>query len=339
MDKYHFTQYAIPDRSFVAYIKREIHSLVSRAGFTAGRIGEIDIIVSELTSNLVKHAGGGDLFYRLLENSGVWTFEILGIDKGRGIDNVTQMMRDGASTTNTLGNGLGAMHRLSDLFQIYSQRGWGTIAYCKVLSKREEVIPKPKLVFDVKALSVPIHGERVCGDGYYVKRLPHETRVFMGDGLGHGEKAHEAVETACASFAASTEGSPVDVIRTMHMAVKRTRGLVATVAILDHSQKQWRICGVGNISTRLYSGLLFKHYLAYNGIIGLNIPTTMQAFTLPAESNHTIIMSSDGLRTRWDLSKYVGFNRYDPTILAAILYKDFVRGTDDASVLIGRVNI
>ncbi len=59
---------------------------------------------------------------------------------------------------------------------------------------------------------------------------------------------------------------------------------------------------------------------------------------MPAETNHTLIMSSDGLRTRWDLAKYTGFNRYDPIILAAMLYKDFVRGTDDASVLIGRVN-
>ncbi len=280
MDKYHFTHYVISDRSFIAFIKREIHTLVSRGGFTPGRVGEIDIIVSELTSNLIKHAGGGELLYRLRENEGVWTFEILCIDKGPGIENVPQMMRDGASTTNTLGHGLGALQRLSDLFQLYSLRGWGTLVYCKVISVRESLVPKPRNVFDVKAVCVSKAGELLCGDGYCIRQLADETRVFMGDGLGHGAKAHEAVALACENFAACRESDPVEIIRYIHANVKRTRGLVGSVAILDHVQKQWRICGVGNISTRLYSGLLFKHYLAYNGIIGLNIPGTMQAFRL-----------------------------------------------------------
>jgi len=339
MDRYHFTHYAIPDRSYIAFIKREIHSLVSKGGYySASRVGEIDIVVSELTSNLVKHAAGGELFYRLSRNTDVWEFEILSVDKGPGIENVPQMMRDGASTTNTLGHGLGALQRLSDFFQLYSQRGWGTVVYCRMLSQRDQVIFRPKEIFDVKAFGVPKGGESVCGDGYRIKKLPGETRIFMGDGLGHGEKAHEAVELACESFEACTDPNPVEIIRHIHANVKRTRGLVGSVAILDHVQKQWRICGVGNINTRLYRGLMFKHYLAYNGIIGLNIPGTMQAFSLPAENNHTLIMGSDGLRTRWDLSKYVGFNRYDPIIVAAMLYRDFVRGTDDASVLVGRVN-
>ena len=312
--------------------------LVSRGGFTPVRVGEIDIIVSELTSNLVKHAGGGELFYRLHESLGVWTFEILCTDKGPGIENVTQMMRDGASTTKTLGQGLGALQRLSDFFQLYSLRGWGTIVYCKVVSVRPPLISPPKNVFDIKAVCVPKAGESVCGDGYCIKRFPEETHVFMGDGLGHGEKAHDAIAAACESFNACGEITPVEIIRFIHASVKRTRGLVGTVAVLNHTQKQWQICGVGNISTRLYSGLMFKHYLAYNGIIGLNIPGTMQSFTMPAENNHMLMMCSDGLRTRWDLSRYNGFNRYDPTVVAAMLYKDFVRGTDDASVLIGRVN-
>ena len=39
------------------------------------------------------------------------------------------MMKDGSSSTNTLGHGLGAINRLSDFFQIYSMRDWGTVSY------------------------------------------------------------------------------------------------------------------------------------------------------------------------------------------------------------------
>lgn len=338
MGKHHFTSYVIADRSYISFIKREIHTLVSRGGFTPVRIGEIDIIVSEITSNLVKHAGGGELLYRLQEDKGIWSFEVLAVDKGPGIENVSQMMRDGVSTTHTLGQGLGALGRLSDFFQLYSIRGWGTIAYSSVRSQPETFIPPPKKAVDIRALCVPKGGETVCGDGYRIKELAHQTHIFFGDGLGHGNKAHDAVEQAGDWFEDCSESDPVEIIRYIHANVKRTRGLVGTVAIFDHAQRVWNICGVGNISTRVYGGLLFKHYLAYNGIIGLSIPNTMKAFNFQAENNHTLIMSSDGLRTRWDMSRYTVYSRYDAIVLAAMLYKDFARGTDDASVLLGRVN-
>ena len=136
MDK-DFTSYVIEDRSFVAFIKREIHSKIAQENFSSLRAGEIDIIVSELTSNLIKHAGSGELLYRISNREDITEFEIVCIDNGKGIENVPLMMKDNISTTNTLGHGLGAIQRLSDLFQIFSLRQWGTIAYSKVLSKKQ----------------------------------------------------------------------------------------------------------------------------------------------------------------------------------------------------------
>ena len=82
---------------------------------------------------------------------------------------------------------------------------------------------------------------------------------------------------------------------------------------------------------------MFKYYLPYNGIVGLNVPNSLNETVIDAEKNQHLIMCSDGLRSRWDLSKYPSISKFDSMILAGALYKDLVRGNDDASILIGKV--
>lgn len=338
MDK-DFISYAIGDRSYLAFIKREIHNKILQENFGSLRAAEIDIIVSELTSNLIKHAGSGELLYRITSEDESTEFEVICIDNGTGIENVPLMMKDHTSTTNTLGNGLGAIQRLSDVFQIFSLREWGTIAYSKVVSKKPAIKKAVKKSLFINALSVPLHGQMVSGDGFAIKKMPHETQIFFCDGLGHGEHAHSAMQQAVAAFYDCTENVPSEILRYIHTCVKRTRGLVGTVAIFNYRSGKWRICGVGNILTRLYSGLSFRNYNAYNGIIGLNIPNTLTNYETDGDNKQYLIMCSDGIRTRWDLAKYYAVFKYDPMVLAAILYKDFSRKNDDASVLIGKLNI
>ena len=145
MDKA-FTSYVIEERSFVSYIKREIHNQVMRGSFSQTQIAEIDIVVSEVTSNIIKHAGTGELLFRCLND----IFEIISIDKGPGIADPTRMMKDGISTTKTLGQGLGAIKRLSDAAQLYSLPGWGTILYSSIKKETENVEKKNSL--DVRAV-------------------------------------------------------------------------------------------------------------------------------------------------------------------------------------------
>jgi anti-sigma regulatory factor (Ser/Thr protein kinase) len=336
MDR-HFTSYRIEERSLVAYLKREIHNEVLRSTFSENRAGEIDIIVSELCSNLIKHAGSGEILYRVQTEKDNATFEILSIDQGPGIADVARMMRDGVSTSNTLGHGLGALERLSDTFNIYSLPDWGTVAYSKVTTLKQRVKKDTSLQLDVRGLCTPKTRETFCGDGYQLKYTSEDIRVFFGDGLGHGPNAHDAVRVAADFFFESDETNPVDMIRQMHEKVRRTRGLVATIAILDKKQSEWAICGVGNILARIYHGGTYRNYMSYNGAIGLNIPTSMNHTVIPAERNQLLVMASDGIKTRWDIAKFQSILKYDNMILAAAIYKDFNRGTDDSSVLTAKV--
>jgi len=335
----HFNRYKIEDRSFVAFIKREIHMKAVGAKFDETDVGKIDIIVSELTSNLIKYANEGELLYRITSNAeGLPIFEVVCIDKGPGISDTTNAVRDGVSTKGTLGGGLGAMQRMSGLFQLFSVRQWGTVLYSKVAPQvRGWEPPKPAFELDVRAVCVPKGHEEVCGDGYMIVNTATHTKILFGDGLGHGPNAKEAMDVAENFFLESEDNEPVDIIRRMHEKVRRTRGLVATVAVADKKTNSWHVCGVGNISTRLYSGIEYRNYMAYNGTIGLNIPKSMNSTVIPLERNQHLIMCSDGLTTRWNITAYPSIFKYDPTILAAALYKDFSRGSDDSSILIAKV--
>jgi anti-sigma regulatory factor (Ser/Thr protein kinase) len=333
-----FTSYRIEDRSFVAYVKREIHIETGRAHFSETKVGEIDIIVSELCSNLVKHAGGGEVLYRITEiDSGNSLFEFVSIDKGPGIQDLARMMKDGTSTAGTLGHGLGAINRLSTFAQIYSVVGWGTIVYACVntLEPRFSRGTFPDL--EIRGLCVNKPRETACGDGYRVKRTDNMIAFFLGDGLGHGEQAKAAVDTAALFFSESKSASPSDIIKEMHEGVRRTRGLVSAVAVLDRKDRVWRICGVGNITVRMYNGIMYRNYMPHNGTIGLNIPNSLKDSVFPAEKNQHLVMYSDGIRSRWDLNQFPAIFKYDNTILASAIYRDFSRGTDDSSVLVAKV--
>jgi anti-sigma regulatory factor (Ser/Thr protein kinase) len=336
MDK-NFISYRIEERSFVSYLKREIHSEIVRSTFPEGRAGEIDIIVSEICSNIIKHAGSGEILYRIQTVKDETTFEILSIDQGPGIADVTRMMRDGVSTASTLGHGLGAIERLSNTFNIYSIPDWGTIVYSKVTTLKPVVAKKDILQLEVRGLCICKPRETFCGDGYQVKQTADDISIFFGDGLGHGPHANDAVRAAADFFFESDETNPVEIIRQMHEKVRKTRGLVGTIAILNRKQMQWHICGVGNILTRIYQGVSYKNYMSYNGAIGLNIPTSLNYSVVPAERNQLLIMASDGIKTRWDISKFHSILKYDNMVLAGAIYKEFNRGTDDSSVLTAKV--
>lgn len=169
--------YKVVDRSYFALLKKEIHVLALSAGFSEKKVGEIDIIVSEMVTNLVKHAGEGQVLVKLLEEDGLQGIEIISVDSGPGMSDVSRMVADGVSTTNTLGHGLGAMKRLADVFQIFSQKTWGTVILVRVFEKS---LPyrKTNPVAEIRSVVLPKPGEEECGDGFFVTRTKDCIRLF-----------------------------------------------------------------------------------------------------------------------------------------------------------------
>jgi hypothetical protein len=62
----------------------------------------------------------------------------------------------------------------------------------------------------------------------------------------------------------------------------------------------------------------------------------VQDFSYPFRAGALLVMHSDGVATRWDLSAYPGLESRHPAMAAAALHRDFSRGRDDATVLVAR---
>ncbi len=325
------------DRSYLAILKKEIHKLAVQGGFETKKLAEIDIIVSELGTNLVKHAKGGEILAGILQTGDGVTLELISLDNGPGIAEPEKMLQDGASSTHTLGHGLGSIRRLSDTFELYTRKDWGTVLLSRVHKKNLRTNKTRREAIQVNSLVVAKPGEIFSGDGCFcMTDKDGKMRLLVADGLGHGVEANHAVKEAIGAFRAFDSGSPVEILRHLHLAIKKTRGLVATIVIADPVEKIWRLCGIGNISTRFNGHQQSKSYIPYNGIVGHNIPNTMNDQELSQADYHQIILCSDGIRSRWEHARHPFIQKYDLAVQAAVIYKDFARKTDDMSVVIGR---
>ncbi|GAC1301989.1 MAG: serine/threonine protein kinase [Mucilaginibacter sp.] len=327
--------FAANDRSYFSLLKKEIHRKAQEAGIIPTRVNEIDLIVAEMTSNLFKYGNDGEILVGAFENAGEPYLELISIDNGPGISNPARMMQDGVSTTNTMGMGLGSIKRLSDTFELYSQVDWGTIVLSRVYNdpkhakRTTEVITRPLIV------SKP--GETCSGDGFVHKRTDKYIKLMLADGLGHGPEANKAVNEAAIAFKVFPDYSPTETLRFIHSSIKKTRGAVINIVCYDFGSKMWTSAGIGNIASRLLSPVNFRNHMSYNGIVGHNIPNTMSDQQYTAEMFNQVILCSDGIKTRWDMSKYPQINKHDLSVTAAAIYKDHARKNDDMSVVVAKI--
>jgi anti-sigma regulatory factor (Ser/Thr protein kinase) len=115
----------IRDETQVGAARRTVHEFASGLGFNETELAEIDIVVQEVGTNAATHAtrGGTLHFTQPFGESAAGVgmgLELFYCDTGPGIYNLDRAVRDGVSTSGTLGAGLGAIRRLMDEFDVYS---------------------------------------------------------------------------------------------------------------------------------------------------------------------------------------------------------------------------
>src|ERR1700690_2339735 len=96
-------------------------SLAQAIGFNSTASEEIVLAVSELATNLLKHAGGGMIALIPLSDVERTGIQIESHDHGPGIRDITKALADGSSNTGSLGYGLGSVNRIMDEFDITSK--------------------------------------------------------------------------------------------------------------------------------------------------------------------------------------------------------------------------
>lgn len=322
------------DRSYFSLLKKEIHQRLVKAGMDEGRIAEVDIITAEMTSNLFKYANGGEILFGMFNENGTPYVELISIDRGPGMRNPVRMLQDGMSTSSTLGAGLGSIKRLSDTFDLYSLIDWGTIVLSRIYIGGKPAVKKGLIV---RPLVISKPGEQISGDGFTYKSNAKHIKLMLGDGLGHGPAANQAVNEGAKSFKVFPDSSPVETLRFIHSSIKKTRGMVANVTCFNLETGEWSSAGIGNIAAKWIGPAGSKNQMSYNGIVGHNIPNTMNDQVFNLSDYNQLVLCSDGIKTRWETTKYPGILNHDPAILGAAVYKDHARNTDDMSVIIIKI--
>ncbi len=294
--------------------------------------GAVAIVVTEMATNLVKHAQHGSILLCPFGTNGDRGLRVLSMDKGPGIQSLSAALEDGHSTAGTMGTGLGAIRRLSHNFEIYSGAS-GTAIVSEFWTKGKA--PNTNSALQVGTVSLPITGEEVNGDGWGT-RVVDDIQLFMVvDGLGHGAYAAEAAREAERVVAATRESSPTAILRDCHDAVRKTRGAAIGLAALDMEHGVMRYAGIGNVAAVIVSPNSSRSMTPHNGILGHEVHK-FQEFSYPWNPDSILIMHSDGVTSRWALDRYPGIWSKHPALIAGLLYRDFARGRDDATVLVAK---
>ena len=100
-------------------------------GFSSGDATLIATAISELARNIVAYARKGRITLNVVNGLNRHGISVTASDDGPGITDIRQALRDGFSTSGSLGLGLPGVRRLMDEFEITSQPGRGTTVVVK----------------------------------------------------------------------------------------------------------------------------------------------------------------------------------------------------------------
>jgi hypothetical protein len=92
--------------------------------------------------------------------------------------------------------------------------------------------------------------------------------------------------------------------------------------------------GIGNIAGSLVSSERCRGLASQNGTVGVQIRSHVSTFSHVMPAPGVLLMHSDGITSRWSFDHYPGLLLRHPAVIAGVLSRDFVRGRDDATMLV-----
>jgi anti-sigma regulatory factor (Ser/Thr protein kinase) len=347
----------VSDLSHVGEVRRRVNQLAAQAGLPEAECGKAAIVATELATNLARYAiGGGEMILSGVTANGSvddqsaqpelfshpgW-IEMISVDRGPGIADVGRCMEDGHSTGGGVGNGLGAVRRLSAEWDLYTAEAsesstGGTVIFSRVAARGTR--PSSDL-FAWGVISRPAPREVRCGDGWRVAEREAEFTLMMVDGLGHGAGAADAADVAMDVFDRDPFAPLPTMLQNAGIRMQGTRGGAMAAARVNATGRKLRFVGIGNIAGHLRSreaeggrGLVSHH-----GIVGGAV-RKIQEFEYDCPVDGLLVVHSDGLQSRWNLQPYSGLLARHPAVIASVLYRDFTRGPDDVTVAVVRLSL
>lgn len=119
-------QVAINSDQDIVSARQKGRQMATELGFSSGDATLIATAISELARNIVSYATKGQITLKMVNGLSRQGISVIATDDGPGIPDIRQALRDGFSTSGSLGLGLPGVRRLMDEFEIASQPGRGT---------------------------------------------------------------------------------------------------------------------------------------------------------------------------------------------------------------------
>jgi anti-sigma regulatory factor (Ser/Thr protein kinase) len=330
----------IADASGPAEARRVAVATAQTLGYDEADVGRVALLATELGTNVWRHAGGGEVLVKRFEDERGVGVECIALDRGPGIADLDAAMRDGHSTAGTSGTGLGALRRNADSMDVYSQPVKGTAILIRMRpghgARPADTSDAAPDIAWLGAVQLPKPGEDVCGDAWSFVENEVGVSVMVADGLGHGGGAAEASQAAVRAFDERGSMRPVDLLGVLHAKLQPTRGAAISIAAIDEKAGVVRYAGVGNVAGAIVHAGTTKQMVSHHGTIG-HAAKRMHQFDYPFQPPSLLVMCSDGIATNWSLASYPGIESAQPTLIAAIVYRDFCRGRDDVTVVVARI--
>ena len=124
-------QLAINSDQDIVSARQKGRVMANELGFSSGDATLIATAISELARNIVAYARKGQIALKMVNGLNRRGISVVATDDGPGIADIRQALRDGFSTSGSLGLGLPGVRRLMDEFEITSEPGRGTMVAVK----------------------------------------------------------------------------------------------------------------------------------------------------------------------------------------------------------------
>ena len=324
---------AMQDESTIILLRSRLIAIANRLGISDLKRENMLLVAAELASNNIKHAGGRGMIQVWQQPGPV--IDILALDYGPGIADLSQAEEDGYSTANTFGKGLGAIRRLSDETYIYTQqengdtvKKWsGTVFLARFhADEKKRGMPGIGLGLFSRSLS----DMRYNGDRIYLQKIGKRLCWLHLDGLGHGEEAQATTDNLAVLLSHSEAESILDEV---HHQLFETRGAVGVVCEIDLVRRSLRLLGVGDMHAHLYDGEQIQPIFFAPGILGREHRTVSPFLTVLGRRD-VIVTASDGIRRNWDIGSFSGLFNQHPQLIAYTLGNIMGRISDDQSICV-----
>ncbi|TYT75853.1 ATP-binding protein [Desulfobotulus mexicanus] len=330
-------QQLIKEKESAPMVRSRLRAVSMRMGFNEVQRERIQIAASEAMSNQIKFASGSGILQIWEHIHPIPALDLFALDHGPGIADLDRALQDGFSTAQTLGRGLGSIHRAADVFDIYTRKiPPGIQSWCGTALWTRFYPPVKK--------QPPLHN--VLRTGQFLRAF--RDNIFNGDslvsasdkrylnwihldGLGHGRNA---AETAQALHNLPEPGAdPAELLTMLNQRLHGSRGAMGLAVRVNTNKRIVDYAGLGDLILRCHHPLGIHQPRFPGGVLGRGGGTPgTGSFELPEDA--LITSSSDGINGKEALENLPGLQRCHPQLTAFLLGNIHGRDHDDKSLFI-----